>query len=319
MMLLSSTRCRQFGIATKQANALCRALSSSASRKQDPRLSDLGREIRDEYAVLREEYETPKHPIILAHGLLGFDELRLGGSRLPGIQYWRGIREAYEAKGIEVIVASVSASGSVEARGLKLGETIAEKANGKSVNIIAGLDARYMISQLKPKNVDVKSLTTIASPHRGSAFADFMMDQIGPNNLPRAYRALEFFGFETGAFSQLTRKYMQEEFNPKTPDREGVRYYSYGASLEPTYWSVFRPSHDIIKVLEEEQNDGLVSVPSSKWGTYKGTLMGVSHLDLINWTSRIKWLLFRIIGNKPKFNGIALYLDIADMLAKEGL
>ena len=30
-------------------------------------------------------------------------------------------------------------------------------------------------------------------------------------------------GMETGAFSQLTRKYMEEEFNPRTPDREGVR------------------------------------------------------------------------------------------------
>ena len=30
-----------------------------------------------------------------------------------------------------------------------------------------GLDSRYMISQLKPPNVDVLSLTTIATPHRG--------------------------------------------------------------------------------------------------------------------------------------------------------
>jgi len=34
---------------------------------------------------------------------------------------------------------------------------------------------------------------------------------------------LEFFGLETGAFSQLTRKYMRENFNPKTPDLDGVR------------------------------------------------------------------------------------------------
>jgi triacylglycerol lipase len=30
-------------------------------------------------------------------------------------------------------------------------------------------------------------------------------------------------GMETGAFSQLTRKYMRENFNPKTPDVEGTR------------------------------------------------------------------------------------------------
>ena len=75
--------------------------------------------------------------MILAHGLLGFDELRLAGSALPGIQYWRGIREALQAKGIEVIVATVPPSGSIEARAAKLSEAISQSANGKSVNIIA--------------------------------------------------------------------------------------------------------------------------------------------------------------------------------------
>ena len=43
---------------------------------------------------------------------------------------------------------------------------------------------------------------------------------------------------------------------------------------------MFRPSHRIIEK-EEGPNDGLVSVESSMWGDYKGTLEGVSHLDLI--------------------------------------
>jgi triacylglycerol lipase len=41
--------------------------------------------------------------------------------------------------------------------------------------------------------------------------------------LPKLYKFLEFFGLETGAFSQLTRKYMRDDFNPKTPDVEGIR------------------------------------------------------------------------------------------------
>ncbi|KAJ9668438.1 lipase 2 [Coniosporium apollinis] len=286
-----------------------RSFSFTARRWQDPRLSDLGRVIVDEYSTIRDNYETPKYAIVLAHGLLGFDELRLAGSAVPGIQYWRGIKDALAAKGIEVIIAAVPPSGSIEARGARLAESIAEKAHGKSVNIIAhsmgyenreyrtsqGLDSRYMLSQLKPPNVDVKSLTTIATPHRGSAFADYMIDQIGPVHLPRIYKVLEFFGFETAAFSQLTRRYMQEVFNWKTPDREGIRE------------------------LEGAENDGLVSVPSSRWGEYKGTLQGVSHLDLINWTSRVKWWFWSLTGTKPNFNGVAFYLDIADMLAKEGL
>lgn len=41
--------------------------------------------------------------------------------------------------------------------------------------------------------------------------------------IPKIYKALEFFGLETGAFSQLTREYMAETFNPKTPDVDGVK------------------------------------------------------------------------------------------------
>jgi triacylglycerol lipase len=86
---------------------------------------------------MREKYDTPKHTIVLAHGLLGFDELRIAGQFIPGIQYWRGITDALAHKGIEVIVAAVPPSGSIEARSAKLAESIAVKAKGKQVNIIA--------------------------------------------------------------------------------------------------------------------------------------------------------------------------------------
>ncbi|KAK5006852.1 hypothetical protein LTR28_006004 [Elasticomyces elasticus] len=298
--------------------AVARFSNNRALHKEDPRISEIDRIIEDEYAAVRDKYgssppcesntkpanhvraEAPKNPIILAHGLLGFDELRIAGTVLPGIHYWRGITEALAAKGVEVITATVPASGSIEMRAKKLGEDIEAKAKGKSVNIIAhSMDAR-------------------ASPHRGSAFADVMFDWIGPTNIPKLYKMLDFFGLETGAFSQLTRKYMQEDFNPKTPDVEGIWYYSYGATMEPAFWSMFRQSHRIVKRIEGP-NDGLVSVTSSKWGTYKGTLKDVSHLDLINWTNRLRWFVWELTGNKRKFNAVAFYLDIADMLAKEGL
>lgn len=144
-----------------------------------------------------------------------------------------------------------------------------------------------MISELKPKGVEVLSLTTIATPHHGSAFADYLFQQIGPTNIPRLYKALEFFGFETGAFEQLTQTYMTESFNPRTPDSPDVRYFSYGAQLNPHLTSVFRTSGRIVKAAEGP-NDGLVSVQSSQWGKYQGTLDNVSHLDLINWTNRLR-------------------------------
>lgn len=92
-----------------------------------------------------------------------------------------------------------------------------------NINTSSGLDSRYMISQLQPPNVNVLSLTTIATPHRGSSFADEVFNWIGIANIPKIYEALEFFGLETGAFSQLTRKYMAESFNPRTPDVGGIQ------------------------------------------------------------------------------------------------
>lgn len=255
--------------------------------------------------LTRRALETPKHPIVLAHGLLGFAELKLAGSYLPSITYWRGIREALNANSTEVITASVPPSGSIEKRAAKLAEDIAAQAQGKSVNIVAhsmgGLDARYMISQLKPAGVDVKSLITVATPHHGSPFADYLIDGIGPHYLPRLYDLWErTTGWEPSAFAQLTTKYMAEEFNVKTPDDPTVRYFSYGAMVKdrPPLLSPFRHSHWVIQG-REGPNDGLVSVESSKWGTYKGTLLGVNHLDLINWSNRLRFTVQKWMGRPP--------------------
>lgn len=280
--------------------------------------------IKDDFAAFQEIYQTPKHPIVLAHGLMGFDELHLAGKYLSGIQYWRGIKEVLQANNIEVITTSVPATGSIEKRARALEKEIATKAAGKDVNIIAhsmgGLDSRYLISSLKPKSFKVMSLTTIATPHRGSSAADIIFREIGQDHLPGLYKLLARLKIESGAFSQLTRAYLRDEFNPANPDDPSVRYFSYGASARPSIFSVFRLSHDLIEVLEGP-NDGLVSVASSKWDIngYKGTLMGVTHLDLINWTNRLKLLAAELTFTKRNFVAAAFYLSIADMLAKEGL
>lgn len=118
---------------------------ASATRHEhqtsDPRLKDLNL-VGDVFATIRESYSAPKHPIILAHGLLGFEELHLEPAslralKIPGLHYWRGITEALAAKDVEVITASVPPSGSIEARAAKLAERISERAEGKAVNIIA--------------------------------------------------------------------------------------------------------------------------------------------------------------------------------------
>lgn len=297
---------------------------SSDASKSDPRLKALGRRIEDDYATIRESYATPKLPIVLAHGLLGFAELKIAGNLLPPVHYWWGIADALRANGVEVITAAVPPSGSIEQRAAKLGEHIARAARGRSVNVVAhsmgGLDARYMISHLQPRDVDVRSLVTVATPHHGSAFADFVFDEIGEERLPHLYGFARKLGVETGAFAQLTQRYMTEDFNPKTPDDPSVRYFSYGAMMDqPPLLSPFRTTWQVMQNAEGP-NDGLVSVQSSQWGDYKGTLVGVSHLDLINWTNRLRWTMKKIwFGKNPTFNAVAFYLDIADMLAKEDL
>ena len=119
---------------------------------------------------------------MLAHGLLGFAELKLAWGYLPGLEYWFGIREALENQGIRVLTTAVPPTATIEERAQELAAQIADMAGGESVNIIAhsmgGLDARYMISRLQPASVTVKSLVTISTPHHGSKFADFLLDQI---------------------------------------------------------------------------------------------------------------------------------------------
>lgn len=288
----------------------------------DPSLSQLGHTIRSDFADFKAHYDAPKHPIVLAHGLLGFDELHLAGKWLPGVQYWRGIKEALQAKGVKVITSTVPTTGSIEERAHALHSEIQDKAQGEDVNIIAhsmgGLDSRFLISRIPPKNYKVKSLTTIATPHRGSSIADMLFRDIGSDNVNALYRVLERLKIDSGAFAQLTCKYINDQYNPVTPNDPGVRYFSYGASADPHLLSVFKLPHDLLEVVEGP-NDGLVSVASSRWGDYKGTLMGVTHLDLINWTNRVKRLAANMALVKPNFNAVAFYLAIADMLAKEGL
>ncbi|KAK2875203.1 hypothetical protein FQN49_001696 [Arthroderma sp. PD_2] len=273
------------------------------SRLLDRRLVGLGRLIEDEYANIRDSYR--------------FDELRIAKRALPAIHYWRGIKDAYSINGVEVITAPVSPSASIEQRAEQLIRGIESRIQGRKVNIIAGLDARYMISKLRPTTFEVGSLTTIATPHQGSAVADYTLEWLGEERLSQAYFILDRLGLENGAFKQLTRKYLTETFNPNVINVDGVKYYSYGAILSPDTWSIFGQSRRILDK-EEGPNDGLVSVASSRWGCYKGTLVGVSHLDLINWTNRLKWFAAELTGNKKKFNGVAFYLDIAEKAFSDG-
>jgi hypothetical protein len=89
---------------------------------------------------------------------------------------------------------------------------------------------------------------------------------------------------------------------------------------QPSLFSIFRHFHRVLENIEGP-NDGLVSVASSKWGGeagYKGTLVGVNHLDLINWTNRLDWLVGELTGNKKKCVSPGTpYYDISDVLCSQ--
>lgn len=86
-----------------------------------------------------------------------------------------------------------------------------------------GLDARFLISRLKPTTFKVKSLTTISTPHYGSSFADFVVeDLIGSDRVSSILGSLSSFGIKAGAFDDLTTAKMAR-FNVETPDDPSVK------------------------------------------------------------------------------------------------
>ncbi|KAG6899126.1 hypothetical protein C0993_000503 [Termitomyces sp. T159_Od127] len=284
------------------------------------------------------KYRSPKHPVVFCHGLLGFDSVTIGPAIAPlHVSHWRGIKEVLEENGTEVLVTRVPATSSPVDRAKVLEARISEVYPGRAVHLIGhsmgGLDCRYLASHLTHRKFDVLSITTIATPHRGSAFADHFLSTVGPARMPSILSLLDLLpngGGDGKAFESLTIESMRQ-FNKDTPDVPGVRYFSWGAVYQPGLidtWKCVLPlssrsqltprrwPHSVI--LEREgPNDGLVSVESSKWGTYLGTLQGVNHLDLVGWinTARYKWA--EMMGKEIKFRPATFYLGIADMLAGE--
>ncbi|RSH94528.1 hypothetical protein EHS25_004332 [Saitozyma podzolica] len=286
---------------------------------------DQAETVEEEKAKLRSKYRTPKNPLVFCHGLLGFDYI--GPASLPPLQisHWRGIREVLEANGVDVLICRVPATSSIKDRAAVLEDLISERYPGQEVNLIGhsmgGLDCRYLISQLRPTKFKPISLTTISTPHRGSPFADYVVDNvIGRDNLPSLLSLVETLRLpQTGdgsAFSALGTRSMKD-FNTEIIDLDDVKYYSWGASFEPGLLDTFKWPHSVI-LAKEGPNDGLVSVHSAKWGEYRGTLLGVNHLDLVGWVNHVRYVISGWTGNPIAFKPATFYLEISDYLAEQG-
>ncbi len=220
--------------------------------------------------------DVPDQPVVLCHGLLGFDEISV--ERFGEVHYFRGIREDLEELGCDVHVTKVTSRAGIPTRA----EQLKKQFDGipSPFHIIAhsmgGLDARYFISRMDGEK-RVASLTTIGTPHRGTSLAD-----AGLNRTIAGRNLSDIIPFDLETIEHLTRSHIQETFNPNTPNSSNVAYYSYGGTKPRN--EMFPPLQYTERLInrEEGENDGLVSVASARWGTYVRTL-DADHLDEVNW------------------------------------
>ncbi|SNX86014.1 related to TGL2 - triacylglycerol lipase [Melanopsichium pennsylvanicum] len=133
---------------------------------------------------------VPRHPIVLCHGLYGFD---VRGPFLGlEIHYWAKTLDILRQKvGAEVLVHGVPPTGSIQERAESLHKfLLSDEAGvrGQKLNFVAhsmgGLDVRHLLTHIQPKPEEYQpvSLTTISTPHRGSPFMDWCNANIGIGN-----------------------------------------------------------------------------------------------------------------------------------------
>ncbi|KAI8328154.1 Alpha/Beta hydrolase protein [Chlamydoabsidia padenii] len=298
------------------------------------------------YSPVTPKYRSPRKPIVLCHGLYGFD--RMGPEGLPVLQvhYWNEIEKALCDLGAKVIVTRVPKTESISNRAYVLHSILDSFMAGKEVNMIAhsmgGLDCRYLVSHMKHRSYKVSSVSTVCTPHRGSSVMDWFRDKIGvgqqttsamitcsslmggdlsntrrqsdkPETLRRSPPRLAQW-FDTPAYSNLTTDYCTQHFNPTTPDDPSVAYYSYTAKSLPLGSSLLDlPGYWLQQA--EGDNDGVVSVSSGKWGQHVKTIDDADHWDFTGKSVvPYRWRA------KPSshFDRSLFYVELANHLYEQG-
>ncbi|KAG1743184.1 alpha beta-hydrolase [Suillus paluster] len=301
--------------------------------------------------ALYDPIRAPRFPIVLCHGLYGFDVR--GPASFPSLRmhYWSNVLNILKKKvGADVIVTAVPATGSITSRAENLDRILQEKARGRGVNLMAhsmgGLDCRHLITHVQPSEYTPLSLTTISTPHRGSPFMDWCAENIGLGrqpqeqlykktaelqqqsmpeketttekretsfslslaSLPSSFTTLLLSILDSPAYSNLTTSYLNNVFNPATPNDPRVKYFSItGRTADMSIWHPLclpkmvldeleraarerlKRQHadtgDVCAPLTWEQddqwgNDGLVTVQSARWGEFLGIMEGCDHWEI---------------------------------------
>ena len=283
-------------------------------------------------------YAHTKYPIVLVHGLFGFD-------KIGPLDYFYGIPEDLRANGAQVYVAQVSAANSTEVRGEQLlayVKQVLAVTGAQKVNLIGhshgGPTVRY-VAAVAPGLV--ASVTSIAGPNRGAALADALTGALPPGSVSRSVvsgavnafaTVIELISGDPGApqdssaaLDSLSSAGMAA-FNAKYPEGlpttscgqgpavvNGVRYYSWSGA-QP-YTNVFDPIDPALAltslVYGSAKNDGLVGSCSSHLGTVLRDDYGMNHLDEVNQTAG----LVNLFETNPK----TVFRDHANRLKNAGL
>ena len=260
-------------------------------------------------AQAQSTYTRTKYPVVLVHGLFGFDSI------LGVYDYWYGIGDALKSGGATVYTASVSASNSSEVRGEQLIRDLdrLRAITGKQkFNLMGhshgGPTIRYVAS-VRPDLV--ASATLIGAPNTGSPVADGVSNTLPSGSPLRALVAgfVDAFSAFIGALSgnldpQNSLAALGSlstngaaSFNSRHPQGKpttscgsgaaqvnGVRYYSMGGTSVLT--NIFDISDPLLGAgglfFGFSANDGLVGRCSSHWGTVLRDDYPWNHLDEVN-------------------------------------
>jgi len=253
-------------------------------------------------------YTHTKYPIVLEHGLSGFDQL------FGVVDYWYQIPWALEDGGASVYVADTSPFNSSTQRGEQLLAQVQRviAITGKpKVNLIGhsqgGIDVRY-VAAVRPDLI--ASVTSVGSPHKGADLANYLRGHVQNGSFTQdvlAYFANSLgmvLNFLTGhsnpqdavaALDQLTATGMAA-FNaqyaqgvPTTAcgsgasNVNGVRYYSWGGTgILTNTTDVSDPALGLSSFFYSGANDGLVGRCSSHLGTVVRDDYFYNHLDEVN-------------------------------------
>jgi triacylglycerol lipase len=220
-------------------------------------------------------------PIVLAHGLFGFT--RIGMGRITLTPYFRSIPQALTAAGNRVFITRVPSIAGVEHRAARLGDQILKQFPDEPVHVIGhsmgGLDARRLLANPAWQR-RILSLTTIGTPHLGTALADFAKLRVG-----RIFRLLSSMGIDPQGCLDVTRSFARR-FHRKHPAPGDLPCISIAGipTPETVCWPLTRTFAALSEL--EGPNDGLVPVDSALAFGTPLPHWPVDHLRQMNWMER---------------------------------